>query len=287
MARSGAIRINSNNLLPILTYFTVRHCIEATWLNDRDQFLYPNDGWSTDAEFQNDCLAFALFHGQNQISSKEGTNHWIPFTEQEVDAREKFESNFMTQYIKGKLGKDEKNGGKDVQHLAGVGHLEEMELFQSETNSFQSRTTPLEFSPEALEVFEAGRKLWRYYHKCIKTHKNPSQTLPKGEGFKNQIGKTDKNPSQTLPKGEGFKSGNANLAPYPSGRAGVGSPYPSVNASLYDIREYFQGRNDKGKMNNKSDDAEYMELIKDLRESLKLLAKKIEPKVYEYGFLKA
>ena len=67
----------------------------------------------------------------------------------------------------------------------------------------------------------------------------------------------------------------------------MGSPYPSVNASLYDIREYFQGRNDKGKMNNKSDDAEYMELIKDLRESLKLLAKKIEPKVYEYGFLKA
>ena len=272
--------INQSNIIQFSIYFSVRQCIEATWLNDRDQFLYPNDGWSTDAEFQNDCLAFALFHGQNRISSKEGTNHWIPFTEQEVDAREKFESNFMTQYIKGKLGKDGLHTGKDVQlvgkdglqiekdvqHLAGVGHLEEMELFQSETNSFQSRTTPLEFSPEALEVFEAGRKLWRYYHKCIKTHKNPSQTLPKGEGF---------------------KSGNANLAPYPSGRAGVGSPYPSVNASLYDIREYFQGRNDKGKMNNKSDDAEYMELIKDLRDSLKLLAKKIEPKVYEYGFLKA
>ena len=247
-------------------YLSVRKCIEATWLNDRDQFLYPNDGWSTDAEFQNDCLAFALFHGQNKISSKEGTNHWIPFTEQEVDAREKFESNFMTQYIKGKLGKDEKNVGKDVPHLPSVAHLPETELFQSETNSFQSRTTPLEFSPEALEVFDCGRKLWRYYHKCIKTHKNPSQTLPKGEGF---------------------KSGNATLAPSTSGRAGVGSPYPSVNASLYDIREYFQGRNDKGKMNNKSDDTEYMELIKDLRESLKILAKKIEPKVYEYGFLKA
>lgn len=232
------ISLSSNNIKHISIYFSVRHCIEATWLNDRDQFLYPNDGWSTDAEFQNDCLAFALFHGQNKISSKEGTNHWIPFTEQEVDAREKFESNFMTQYIKGKLGKDEKNGGKDVLHLADVGHLNEMELFQSETNSFQCRTTPLEFSPEALEVFDCGRKLWRYYHKCIKI-------------------KNMKNESA------------------------------SVNASLYDIREYFQGRNDKGKMNNKSDDTEYMELIKDIRESLKLLAKKIEPKVYEYGFLKA
>ena len=224
-------------------------------------------------EFINDCIAFSLFYEKNRISSKEGTNHWIPFTEQEIDAREKFESNFMTQYIKGKLAKDVAHLGidglqieKDGLHLGGGVHLEEMELFQSETNSFQSRTTPLEFSPEALEVFDCGRKLWRYYHKCIKTHKNPSQPLPKGEGFKN---------------------GNANLAPYPSGRAGVGSPYPSVNASLYDIREYFQGRNDKGKMNNKSDDTEYMELIKDLRESLKILAKKIEPKVYEYGFLKA
>lgn len=60
----------------------------------------------------------------------------------------------------------------------------------------------------------------------------------------------------------------------------------NVNASMYDIREYFQGRNDKGKMNNKSDDETYMALITALRDKLKLLAKKIEPKVYEYGFLK-
>jgi hypothetical protein len=60
----------------------------------------------------------------------------------------------------------------------------------------------------------------------------------------------------------------------------------AVNASLYDIREYFQGRNDKGKMNNKSDDETYNTLIDNLRLALKILAKKIEPKVYEYGFLK-
>jgi hypothetical protein len=39
-------------------------------------------------------------------------------------------------------------------------------------------------------------------------------------------------------------------------------------------------------MNNKSDDEHYMKLISDLRTQLKILAKKIEPKVYEYGFLK-
>jgi hypothetical protein len=59
-----------------------------------------------------------------------------------------------------------------------------------------------------------------------------------------------------------------------------------VNASLYDIREYFQGRNEQGKMNNKSADETYMLLIGHLREKLKQLAEKIEPKVYEYGFLK-
>lgn len=61
----------------------------------------------------------------------------------------------------------------------------------------------------------------------------------------------------------------------------------NVNASLYDIREYFQGRNEKGKMNNKSQNDTYNQLISQLREQLKQLAKKIEPKVYEYGFLKA
>ena len=69
----------------------------------RDQFLFPNDGWKTDFEFQQNCLAFALFHGQNRITSKEGTNHWIPFTEYEVNAQDKFASNFMTDFMKGKI----------------------------------------------------------------------------------------------------------------------------------------------------------------------------------------
>ncbi|MFA7290265.1 MAG: hypothetical protein WC055_15430, partial [Melioribacteraceae bacterium] len=83
-----SIFLTLENIKETFIFFTVRHCIEATWLNDRDQFLFPNDGWMEDKEFQNDCLAFTLFHGQNKITSKEGTNHWIPFTEQEVNSRE-------------------------------------------------------------------------------------------------------------------------------------------------------------------------------------------------------
>jgi len=200
--------VTDGNLIEVGIYYSVRHCIEATWLNDRDQFLYPNDGWQTDTEFQNDCLAFTLFHGQNKISSKDGTNHWIPFTEQEVNAREKFESNFMSKFINGKL-KNDHNG----------------DIFGNQAQ----RTTALVFSPEATAVFDAGRELWKYYHK---------------------------------------------------------QPKCNVNASLYDIKEFFQGRNEKGKMNNKSSDETYMNLIGNLREKLRQLADKIEPKVYEYEFLK-
>jgi hypothetical protein len=39
--------------------------------------------------------------------------------------------------------------------------------------------------------------------------------------------------------------------------------------ALYDIREYFQGRNDKGRMNSRSSDETYTLLISDLRQKTK------------------
>ncbi len=205
-------RITAENLIHASIYFAVRKVIPATWLNDRDQFLFPNDGWKNDLEFQNDCLTYTLF--SNNISSSFGTNHWIPFTEQEVNAKEKFASNFMTDFINGKLKIDN-------------GQLENS-LFHQE-NPGKPKNQKLEFSEEATAVFDAGRELWKYYH-----------------------------------------SFNAIIA----------------NASLYDIREFFQGRNDKGRMNARSDDEKYTELIAALRNKLGILAEIITPKVYEYGFLK-
>ena len=48
----------------------------------------------------------------------------------------------------------------------------------------------------------------------------------------------------------------------------------------------FPATYEAGKMNNKSEDENYMTLIDNLREKLKQLAAKIATKVYEYGFLK-
>ena len=139
--------ITEKNLIPMCIYLAVRHCIEATWLNDRDQFLYPNDGWKTDLEFQSDCLAFTLFHGKNNISSEHGENHWIPFTEQEIGCKKAFKTHFMSDFIAGKI----KENGEDVQGS----------LFEIETDKFSGKMV---FSEEAQAVFDAGRELWKYYH---------------------------------------------------------------------------------------------------------------------------
>ncbi|MDR2708630.1 MAG: hypothetical protein LBC07_01460, partial [Elusimicrobiota bacterium] len=96
-----AFSINGENLIEASMYFCVRLCIVPTWLNKSDQFSYPNNLWQQDEEFQNDCLTFTLFHNKNLVSCHDGINHWIPFSEKEVDAKEKFDSNFMSEFLGG------------------------------------------------------------------------------------------------------------------------------------------------------------------------------------------
>lgn len=57
------------------------------------------------------------------------------------------------------------------------------------------------------------------------------------------------------------------------------------DASFYDIRKYFQGETN-GKMNTKSEDDKYTEIISRLRIYEKALGDKITVKTYGYGFLK-
>ena len=189
--------ITDANLCEAAVYVAVCHCIEANWLNDRDQFLYPGDGWKYDVEFQGDCLVYTLFANANNIRSSDGVNHWIPFTEAEVDAKERFASHFMSDYLR--------------------------------------VSAPLRenLSPAAKSVLDVGRELWRYYH---------------------------------------------------------AQPNANPNASYYDIRLHFQGATvdakGKSKMNSSSEDKTYTSLLANLRAAMKNLARQIEPKVYQYGFLR-
>lgn len=49
-----------------------------------------------DYSYQSDCLIYTIF--SNHIISQYGTNHWIPFTEAEVEAKDNFESHFMSDF---------------------------------------------------------------------------------------------------------------------------------------------------------------------------------------------
>ena len=224
--------ISQNNLFKVSLSFAVRLAVKHTWLNDRDQFLYPQEGWQQDHEFQNNCLVYTLFHTQNRISANGGTNHWIPFTEKEVNARLRYESHFMTDFMAGRCA----SGASTKYEVLSTTQSGDKELTKpikgtlrdlGEERAFVP-TEPLVFSPEAIAVLGAGRELWRYYH---------------------------------------------------------AQPNANPNASYYDIREYFQGRSEKGKMNAKSEDAEYNRLFLNLKEAMELLRLTIVPKVYEYKFL--
>ncbi|MBR6177343.1 MAG: hypothetical protein IKQ70_05580 [Bacteroidales bacterium] len=206
--------LTEHNFLYGSIFLAVKQVIKADWLNNRDQFLYPNDGWKTDPEFQTNCLIYTLFHGQNRISCKQGVNHWIPFSEMEVGAKSLFDSHFMKDFLDGKIQPTTHNNG---------------DLFADDAAVGTRRATSLQYSDESKLVLSAGRDLWRYYHTMDAA--NP-------------------------------------------------------NASLYDIKEFFQGRNQNGKMNSSSDDPIYTSLLEKLKTALRVLGEQIKPKVYEYGFLR-
>ncbi|MFU7529435.1 hypothetical protein [Qipengyuania sp. ASV99] len=106
---AGAFFVTKENLWQAGIVFSVRRLIKPTWLNDRDQFLQPSKSL-TDA-FKSDCLVWMLFNGSNLTAGADGlewndrtwslTNHFIPFTESEVGANARFESDFMVRYMDG------------------------------------------------------------------------------------------------------------------------------------------------------------------------------------------
>lgn len=165
--------ITPNNLIPTSIYLSVRHCIKATWINDRDQFLAPNKKWEKDEEFQNDCLIFMLFHGSNRITSKVGINHFIPFSEKELNAAEAFESHFMLEFIQGKIKQEQslRGGGEAKQTKKAVQPSLSPEFNETQNSSFIP-TKPLIFSDEAKEVLQAAKELFKHYHEQAKDKEN-------------------------------------------------------------------------------------------------------------------
>ena len=102
--------VTKENMWQVAIVYSVRHLIDHTWINHNDQFLQPNSELSQ--EFIDDCLMYMLFHGKNLTASANNlewngkkwsiVNHFIPFSEEDVGASDRFESDFMVQYMEGK-----------------------------------------------------------------------------------------------------------------------------------------------------------------------------------------
>jgi len=111
IGHAGGYFVTEENLWKVSVMFTVRRVIARTWLNDRDQFLQPSQLLSD--EFKSDCLVWMLFNGSNLTAGADGlrwnnrdwsiTNHFIPFTEADVGAKDRFESDFMVRYMTGMM----------------------------------------------------------------------------------------------------------------------------------------------------------------------------------------
>ena len=103
----GGVYITDGNLWQAAVVFAVRLLVRHTWINHNDQFLQPTAPLTD--EFKTDCLLWMLFHGKNLTAGANGlewngkqwslVNHFIPFTEAEVGAPDRFESDFMVQYL--------------------------------------------------------------------------------------------------------------------------------------------------------------------------------------------
>lgn len=145
--RGHGFYLTKDNLEKASIVFSVQRLVNHTWLNDRDQFLIPQK--ELDSEFKNDCLVWMLFNGSNLTASADDlewngkkwsiVNHFIPFTEQEVGSDDRFESDFLVQYV---------------------------EEIASEKNELISEELPERFSvfsEESQKVLLEGLKLWKKY----------------------------------------------------------------------------------------------------------------------------
>lgn len=174
--------INSENLWQAAVVFSVRRLIKPTWLNDRDQFLQPTKPLSE--EFKNDCLIWMLFNGSNLTASANDlewngkkwsiVNHFIPYTEAEVNAPDRFESDFMVQYLKDKtLSKEAQNvlaEGKKLwqayfEHTDVHTVRDELKLNRADVGwyqirkALQARNASGDFAPVSFKPFEEVYKV--------------------------------------------------------------------------------------------------------------------------------
>ena len=137
-------------------------------------------------EFKNDCLIWMLLHGKNLTASANDlewnnqtwsiVNHFTPFTEAEVNAPARFESDFMVQYLAVIASEAKQSRLRDNMDCRATLAMTQ-DMHDSAThamtvdNGLPRRFTPRNdglknengLSIEANAVLNSGRTLWQAY----------------------------------------------------------------------------------------------------------------------------
>lgn len=173
--------VNSDNLCQAAITFSVRQLVKHTWINHNDQFLQPTE--TLNEEFKNDSLVWMLFHGKNLSASANEleweekkwsiVNHFIPYTEEEVGAPDRFESDFMVQYLTNKTfsaeGQAVLDEGKNLwksyfNHIDAHTVRDELKLNRPDVGwyqirkAIQARNVSGDFPPTDFTPFETAYK---------------------------------------------------------------------------------------------------------------------------------
>jgi hypothetical protein len=179
---AGGFFVTEENLSQAAIVFSVRRLIKQTWLNDRDQFLQPTAPLSD--EFKSDCLIWMLFNGSNLTAGADNlewngkkwslVNHFIPYTETEVGAPDRFESDFMVQYLAGLPAltpspQPSPARGEGANSLAAT-DCTPLSL-DGRGAGGEGEAVNRALSAEAQAVLDAGRRLWQAYfaHTDVRT----------------------------------------------------------------------------------------------------------------------
>lgn len=145
-SHSVGISILPSNFLRVCCAFSARKLIQGNWINDKDEYLAPNETHTKFREFELDSVIYSLFHSSSQQSSL-----------RDVDYKGK-KWNIKNEFFF--MSKDE------IENLANDN--ENDECYEDVKNNGEDRFVYKfieehkdEFSKEAIEVLEKAKELVR------------------------------------------------------------------------------------------------------------------------------
>jgi hypothetical protein len=138
---AGALSVTQENFEQAMVVHAARRLPKATWLNDRDQFMQPNQELSE--EFITDCTVWNLFCNSNQTAALRNVkyeqetyqirNHFFPLKTDEVKKWDITDNNIKTT------------------------------LFSAEDAFVAKWLSKRKLSPEAQNVWNQAKKVYRFY----------------------------------------------------------------------------------------------------------------------------